>query len=179
MHMRSLRNRTLAAAAVGALTITGTALAAHPKSSTKYGGPTSAAKFNGFRSQVTFKVSSNGKQLKNFTYQSVGCYGSGGPLTKGVNYLAKAWNVHKLGTVNVAGSGSFYKHHVITRYVTGGQTTTTISTVSGAFKKAGTATGTIRFSQSVVTKGAPAVKPCGPVTVKFTATAAKPNYGGY
>lgn len=178
MHMRTLRNRTLAVAAVGALTITGTALAAHPKKSTKYGGPTSAAKFNGFRSQVTFKVSSSAKQLQNFTYQSIGCYGSGG-AKPGVNYLAKPWNVHKLGTVNVSSSGSFYRHHVITRYVTGGQTTTTITTVSGAFKKAGTATGTIRFSQSIATKGAPVAKPCGPVTVKFTATAAKPNFGGY
>src|SRR5690242_18828019 len=113
MHIKRFRNRTLAVAAVGALTITGTALAAHPHASKKYGGPTSAPKFNGYRSQVTFKVSGDAKRLLNFTYQSVGCSGSGGNLQSGVNYLKQADNVHKLGTVAVASNGTFAKHHVI------------------------------------------------------------------
>jgi hypothetical protein len=178
MHLRTFRSRTLAVAAIGALTITGTALAAQPTPTAKYGGPTSAKKFNGFRSQVTFKVSDTAKQLQNFTYQSVGCYGSGGGLKKGVNYLKKAWNEHKLGTVNVSSKGSFSKRHVITRYTSGTVTTTTITTISGTFKSPTKATGTIKFSQSLSGKGAPHVKPCGPVTVTFTATQAQ-QYGGY
>jgi hypothetical protein len=182
MHVRTFRNRTLALAAVGALTITGTALAAHPHASKKYGGPTSAHKLNGFRPQVTFKVSKDGKGLQNFTYQATSCYGSGGALKPGVNYLAKPFNEHKLGTISVSSSGAFSKHHVVTRYASGAQTTTTISTVSGSFKSATKAVGTIRYSQSISGKGVPVVKPCS-ATVTFTATQAKPaptgGYGGY
>ena len=47
MTLKTFRTRTLAVAAVGALTLAGTALAAHPKSAKKYGGTTSAAKLNG------------------------------------------------------------------------------------------------------------------------------------
>lgn len=177
MHIRRFRNRTLALAAAGALTITGTALAAHPHASKKYGGPTSATKFNGYRSQVTFKVSKDAKQLQNFTYQSIGCFGGGGALTKGVNYLKKAVNEHKLGTVAVSGSGTFSKKNVTTTYSSSAQTTTTKSTVSGHFKNAKTAVGTISFIQSVSGKGVPVIKPCtGKVT--FTATQAKPAFSG-
>ncbi len=179
MILRTFRGRTLAVAAVGALTLTGTALAAHPNASKKYGGPTSAKKFNGYRSQVTFKVAKDGKSLQNFTYQSVGCYGAGGNLQKGVNYLAKPWNVHKLGTISVASNGSFSRRNVLTRYTTQGYTTITKSTVAGRFTTSSKASGTISFTQSETgPKGVLVPRPCGPVKITFTATQAAPSGGG-
>ena len=75
MTLKTFRTRTLAVAAVGALTLTGTALAAHPKSSHE-------VRWNDLGGQgqwhsaptVTFKVSKDGKKLVNFTYQTVGCF---------------------------------------------------------------------------------------------------------
>jgi hypothetical protein len=177
MTLKTFRTRTLAVAAVTALTITGTALAARPNASKKYGGATSAKKFNGFRSQVTFKVSKDAKQLQNFTYQSVGCFTGFGGLKTGVNYLKQSFNEHKLGTIPVASGGSFSRKNVVTTFASAAQTTTTKSTVSGHFKNAKTAVGTITFTQSISGKSAPVVKPCsGKVT--FTATQAKPSSGG-
>ena len=180
MHITRFRNRTLAVAAVGALTITGTALAAHPHASKKYGGHTSAAPYNGYHSQVTFKVSKDAKRLLNFTYQSDGCYPSAGTLQPGVNYLKQPANVQNLGTIAVSSSGRFSKKNVITTYTSGAQTTTTKSTVSGRFKNAKTAVGTITFTQFYVLKGTPTpvVPPCGPVKVTFTATQAKSAFSG-
>ena len=178
MTLKTFRTRTLAVAAVGALTLTGTALAAHPKSAKKYGGSTSGAKLNGFTPKVTFKTSKDAKKLVNFTYQSTGCYGSGGRLTPGVNYLTKPWNVYALGTLNVSSKGTFSRKNITTTYTSGAQRTTTTSTVDGHFKNASTAVGTIKFTQSVSQKGGPAIKPCGPAKISFTATAAKASGGG-
>jgi hypothetical protein len=183
MTLKRFRTRTLAVAAVGALTLTGTALAAHPKSAKKYGGSTSSAKLNGFTPKVTFKTSKDAKKLVNLTYQSTGCYGSGGQLTPGVNYLTKPWNVHDLGTINVSSKGLFSRKNIRTTYTTGAQHTTTISAIDGHFKNASTAVGTITFTQSVAQKNGPVIKPCGPAKFSFTATAAKasgnPISGGY
>jgi hypothetical protein len=178
MNLKTMRARTLAVAAVGALTITGTALAAHPKSSKKYGGSTSAAKLNGFSPKVTFKTSKDGKKLVKFTYQSTGCFGSGGQLTPGVNYLAKPWNLHDLGTIGVSSKGTFSRKNIKTTYAVSGQTTTTTSSVDGHFKNASTAVGTITFTQSFTQKGVPPTKPCGPAKITFTAKAASASGGG-
>jgi hypothetical protein len=176
MPLNSFRGRTLAVAAVGALTLTGTALAAHPQASQKYAGPTSAAKYNGYRSQVTFTVSKDAKQLQNFTYQSTGCYRASGALRSGVNYLKKPANVHRLGTIGVSSNGTFSRKNSTTTYVSGTRRMTTTSSVSGHFKSSSTAVGTITFKQLLSTKAAQ-VKPCGPVKVTFTAKVVNP-WGG-
>jgi hypothetical protein len=178
MTLKTLRTWTLAVAAVGALTLTGTALAAHPKSAKKYGGSTSAAKLNGFAPKVTFKTSKDTKKLFNFTYQSTGCYGSGGQLTPGVNYLTKPWNLHDLGTIAVSSKGTFSRKNVTTTYTSGAQRTATTSSVTGHFKNASTAVGTITFTQTVFQKSGPQIKPCGPAKITFTAKAASSSGGG-
>jgi hypothetical protein len=178
MNLKTMRARTLAVAAVGALTITGTALAAHPKSSKKYGGSTSGPKLNGFSPKATFKTSKDGKKLVNFTYQSAGCFGFGGQLTPGVNYLARPDSVHNLGTIAVSGKGTFSRKNIKTPYTVSGQTTITTSSVVGHFKNAGTAVGTISFTQTFSQKGAPQGTPCGPVKLTFTAKAASSSGGG-
>ena len=165
MTLKTFRTRTLALAAVGALTLTGTALAAHPKSSTKYGGTTSEAKVNGKRPTVTFKVSKDGKKLVNFTYQTVGCFAGGQGGKQG------------LGTLTVSKSGAFSVKNALTKQTSAARTLSTKSTVSGKFKTSGTATGTITFTQSVSQKSGPQIKPCGPTKITFTAKAASSGGG--
>ncbi len=58
----------LAAGLSAALVVS--ALAAHPKAGKPYAGFTSGNAFNGFKPPVSFKVSSNGKQLLRFKYFS-------------------------------------------------------------------------------------------------------------
>lgn len=172
MSLRTFRTRAVALAAVGALTLTGTALAAHPKASKKYGGTTTEAKVHGKRPTVTFKVASNGRKLVNFTYQTAGCFTGGGETKQ------------RLGTLAVSGSGAFSARALVTRITTGARTLVTKSSVSGTFKSAGAATGTITYTQSVVVKGGPTIKPCGPRKLSFTAKVASPSTssgitGGY
>jgi hypothetical protein len=170
MTLRTFRTRTLTVAAVTALTITGTALAAHPKASQKYGGTTSAAKVNGKRPTVTFKVSKDGTKLVNFTYQARGCF-SGAAESK-----------QNLGTLKVSKSGSFAAKNAITRQTSATKTVSTKSTVSGDFKTSGRATGTITFTQTMSQKTGPQIKPCGPIKVTFSAKVASsssPISGGY
>ena len=180
MPLKRFRTRTLAVIAVSALTITGTAFAAtvHPHANKKYGGTTSEAKTNGKKPTVTFKTSKNGKQLLNFAYQTAGCFTivGGGSLNSG---LSK----QDVGTIAVGKSGSFSRKNVTTKRTSGLEQITTTSTVTGHFKKATVAVGTIVYKQTMSGKGVPMTKPCGPEKVTFTATQAKPapsgGYGGY
>jgi len=179
MSMKTFRSRTIALAAVGALTITGTALAAsvHPHANKKYGGTTSEAKTKGQKPAVTFKTSKNGTQLLNFTYQTAGCSAIAG--------VSASLTKQDLGTIAVGKSGTFSRKGATTKRSSGLSQTDTTSTVSGHFKNASTAVGTITFTQKLVGKGVPVSKSCGPEKVTFTATQAKPQqsggggYGGY
>lgn len=180
MPLKTFRTRTVAVVSAGALTLTGTAFAAavHPHANKKYDGSTSEAKTNGKKPKVTFKTSKNAKQLLNFTYQTAGCFTTVGTGTTGGP--AK----QDLGTINVGHSGAFSRKNVTTKSTSGLTQINTISTVSGHFKNATTAVGTITFTQKVSGKGVPLTKPCGPVKVSFKATQAKPQqsgggYGGY
>lgn len=166
MPLKTIRARVLALTAVAALTLTGTALAAHPKSGKKYGGTTTEAKVAGKRPTVTFKVSSNGRKLVNFTYQTVGCF-AGATAAK-----------QNLGSLAVSSSGAFSAHNVTTHRSSGAQVLVTKTSLSGKFKSSGTATGTITYSQSVVVKGGPQIKPCGPRKLSFTAKVASSSGGG-
>ena len=168
--MFSRLERAAALAAVVVLALAAVALAAQPKAGKKYAGTTSAHKLNGFKAAVTFKVSSTGGRILKFVYQDQGCFGSGGHLTPGVNYLAKPWNVHAVGAIKIGKNGKFSVKNVKSKYKVQNQTTVTTTSVSGKFKNGKTAVGTITFTQKFSLPGQPGSS-CGPATVTFKATA--------
>jgi hypothetical protein len=156
------------AAASLALALAAAALAAHPKKGHKYSGFVSASAINGFKPPVTFKVSSDGTKLLNFTYSSLGCEGAGG-FMPGVDYWTKPFAIKKVGTVKVAAaSGRFSVKNAKSTFVVSNQKTVTTTSVSGSFKNAKTATGTITFSQAISVNGG---LKCGPAKLTFSAKA--------
>ena len=165
-----LRSRLNVLCVVAALTliVAAAALAAHPKAGSKYSGFSSAAKVNSFRAPVSFKVSSGGTRLLVFKYGDVGCI-PGGTITG--NPYNSASGVIKVGTIAVSGTGSFSVKKAKSTYVnsTAGTTDVTKSTVTGKFKTAKTATGTITFTQHMTGPGGFA-KSCGPIHLTFKAT---------
>jgi len=160
------RSLVLAAtAALLALAICATALAAHPKAGKTYSGHTSAAKVNGFSAPVSFKVSSSGGKLLSFKYGHGGC-ATMGAQPPGNPYL-KSGAIANVGTVHVSSTGAFSVKKVKT--TTGSNPTFfTISSVSGKFKAAKTATGSITYSTGFTAPGI--THTCVTSTVTFTAT---------
>jgi hypothetical protein len=153
--------------AIAALTVVlaAAALAAHPKAGKKYSGFTSAAKVNGFRAPVSFKVSSSGGKLLSFKYGHAGC-ATMGPQPPGNPYL-KSGALANVGTVHVSSTGAFSIKNVKT--TTGSNPTFfTISSVTGKFKAAKTATGSITYSTGFTAPGI--THTCVTSTVTFTAT---------
>jgi hypothetical protein len=155
----------LAALTLG-LALAATALAAHPKAGRKYVGTTSQAKVNGFHAPVSFTVSTNGTQLKHFKYGSLGCQGAGGfrpgvsPYTGANLAPVRPLTVTAKGTFSIANS----KHSTKTKAGVP-TTTTTITSVTGKFVSAKSASGKITFSQKYVQPKSHFT--CGPVTLKF------------
>jgi hypothetical protein len=137
------------------------ALGASPKAGKLYTGPTSAS-YNGFTAPVSFTVSKNGRQLLSFKWAGGGCIGLGGP---GNAWTNREMN-YKVGRINVSRTGAFAVKNVkwTFRGKQGGHafTKVTTSTVTGRFKNATTATGTISFTQKIT-------KTCSG-KVSFTAT---------
>jgi hypothetical protein len=158
-----------AAATLLTLGLCATALAAHPKTGKRYAGFTGEPKLLGFGAPVGFKVSADGTKLLNFTYASLGCFGAGG-FKPGVSPFKNAYAIKQIGTVTVAANGHFSIKNAKSSFKVAKQTTITTSTISGRFKNARTAVGTITFGQkfkaSHVDGGS-----CGPVTVTFAAKA--------
>ena len=137
------------------------ALGASPKAGKLYTGPTSAS-YNGFTAPVSFTVSRNGRQLLAFKWAGGGCVGLGGPGNAWTNPEMN----YKVGTINVSRTGAFAVKNVKSTF-TGKHgahafTKVTTSTVTGRFKNATTATGTISFTMKIT-------KPCSAKTT-FTAT---------
>ena len=147
------------AAALG-LALAVDALAATPKPGTTFKGFTSVGAYNGYRATVSFKVSADGKQLLAFKWQAGGCIGMGGPG----NAYADPYNNYLVGTMPVSAPGTFSVKNV--KWVGTSQTPhkTTLSTVSGRFTSATTASGTIHYTQT----DASGAGPCSGVTT-FTA----------
>ncbi len=152
------RSLVLAAAALLVLALCATALAAHPMAGKTYSGYTSAAKINGFSAPVSFKVSSNGKELLTFEYGNIGCIAY--PVTG--NPYANATGLIKVGTIAVSGKGSFSVTNENSREGVK-------STIVGKFKTAKTITGKIKFTQHETGPGG-FNKSCGPIDLTFTAT---------
>jgi len=71
--------RKLVAITVSAtsLVLAASAPAVLPTPSKKFEGVTSEHGINGFKPTVTFKTSTGGRALRNFVFQTVGCFGHG------------------------------------------------------------------------------------------------------
>lgn len=146
----------LAAAALSLVPAAG-AFAAAPKAGRLYTGFTSAPAYHGFTAPVNFTVSRSGRQLLGFRWAGGGCIGLGGPG----NAWTNAFLNYRLGTINVSRAGTFSVKKVRSTNRQGRTVKVTISTVTGRFKTATTATGTIRFTQRIT-------GPCSG-SVRFTA----------
>lgn len=169
-----------ALAALIAVAVAATALAASPKKGARFKGTLAYSgtqiKIGKFSAPVSFKVSSSGKQVLSFKYGDLGCFGYGGFGTK--NPFTFPGVIKHFGARSVSSSGAFSAPATKSTYKASGGTgkskfhdsTTTTSSLSGRFTSAKRATGTITFSQSDVYNGH---KPttCGPVTLTFSAKA--------
>lgn len=153
-------------ALVAALSVllVGTALAAHPKAGKSYSGFNTQGAVNGFRPPVSFKVSSDGRQLLGFKYSAGDCGGMGGPG----NPWKNPGFLRKVGTIKVDSKGNFSVKNAKSTAIAPGSsppvTSHTSSTVSGSFKTAKKATGTIIMKVTIGSHGCPARR------LSFTAT---------
>jgi hypothetical protein len=172
---RSLPGAALAALIV--LAVAAVALAASPKKGAKFKGTLSNSagplKYGKYSDPMSFKVSSSGTKLLSFKWGTLGCFGSGGPVTSNP-YLSK-YAAHHFGAISVSASGSFSAPATKSTYkVSGGSgkskytsITTTTSSLTGQFTSSKRASGTITFSQKDVYNGRSSS--CGPATLTFTA----------
>jgi hypothetical protein len=164
---------TAGAVATAALSLglSASALAAHPKTGKRYSGFSSEPKLLGFGAPLSFRVSADGTKLLNFTYTSLGCFGAGG-FKPGVSPFKSPYAIQKLGTVAVAKNGHFSVKNAKGSYTfPGGRSKIiTTTTVTGQFKTARTATGTVTFTQqSRFSHSKPGS--CGPADFTFSAKA--------
>lgn len=137
------------------------ALAAVPKAGKTYKGWDSAPKYNGYKAAVTFKVATNGKQVRGFVWQGGGCLGLGGPG----NAWADPYNNYKAATIPITRTGTFTIVNAKWTSSYHSPRKTTTFTVKGKFATPAKATGTIRYSSTDADGGGP----CGE-TLTFTAT---------
>ncbi len=165
------RNRISRLRAVGVVLVAGlsvllvgSALAARPKAGKSYAGFVAGMSFNGFKAPVSFKVSSDGKRLLGFKYSAGDCGGMGGP---GDPWTNPAF-ILKVGTIKVDSKGNFLvkdaKWKVIEPGTSPPLTKHSSSTVSGRFKTAKKATGTITLKVTIGSHSCPTNK------LSFTAT---------
>lgn len=145
---RTTTPRVLIAVVAAALSllVVVSALAAHPKAGKTYTGFISAPPNNGHKPPVSFKVSRDGKRLLGFKWAGFGCVGGGGPGNPWTN----PYNNYKVGTLKVSKSGTFSVKNVkSTQHQHGAPTKITFSSVSGRFRTAKKAAGTIRVTQKI------------------------------
>lgn len=163
------RSRILIAVLVTALglLLAAAALAAHPTAGKAYAGDTAAPAINGFRGPVTFTVSSGASSLLAFQYGNIGCIPAG---TITGNPYTSAAAIIKVGTLTVSATGHFSITGATFTYANtkAGTKTVTTTAVTGKFKTAKSATGTITFTQHLTGVGGFS-KSCGPLAMKFTA----------
>ena len=105
--------------------------------------------FNGFKPPVSFNVSSDGKRLLGFKYSAGDCGGMGGP---GDPWIHPEF-VRKVGTIKVDSKGNFSVKNAKWKVVISGSnppvTKYSYSSVSGHFKTARKATGTITLKVKI------------------------------
>jgi hypothetical protein len=144
------------------LVLAAAALAAHPTAGRKYTGFTSVAKVNGFRAPVSFTVSSSGSKLLSFKYGNLGCPSQSGPT--GDPYTGGHAAITTVGMIHVSSAGTFS----VKNLKSGSSPTYTISSVTGKFKTAKTATGSIKLVNWFSVPGN--THRCGSSSATFTAT---------
>ena len=143
------RNRTpriaiVALAVTLSLAVAVGALAALPTPGKAFTGFMSVGPYRGFKAKVSFKVSSNGKQVLAFNWQAGGCIGMGGPG----NAYADPYNNYRVATIPVSATSTFSVANAKWTSSHHSPAKTTIFTVNGRFTTAKTATGTIHYTQT-------------------------------
>lgn len=137
---------TVALAATLSAALSASALAAQPEPGKAYKGFTSGPTFNGYRPPISFKVGAAGKSLRHFKYAGR-CDGIGGIGGNGDPWV-NALFVIKVGTIPVTSKGRFSVKNVKWTADEFGTPKTTTSTVTGHFKTAAKAVGSIKFTQT-------------------------------
>jgi hypothetical protein len=154
-----MRRLIVTTALVGSLVLAASALAALPAKRSIFKGVTSEHKVNGYKPTVQFTVPAGGRFLRNFVFQTLGCFGSGA-FPVGVDpFIETPWRVK---SVPVGKTGAYSATVKATSPTPDSGNLT--ATISGSFRGAKKVVGKIAFSQ--VQSGAE----CGPRTVKFIAT---------
>jgi hypothetical protein len=155
-----MRTLVLSTAVLTALALAASSLAVMPRARASFTGVNLSEKpVNGFRPTVRFTVTANGKTLRNFEFQTLGCFGVGN-FAVGVDpYAEMPW---KVASIPVGKLGTFTATKVKpkTAFPDGIKMT---ATITGKFAKTDQTTGTISYSMSQY--GAT----CGPKKLKFNA----------
>lgn len=141
------------------LVVAATALAVTPKKGAKFSGTakgtvTFATSFTA-KDPLSFKTSSNGKAIDDFTFKDTICdFAKVSQAAVGTIKVSNGkFSVSKLKTKSVANSTDSGKAYWIV-------------TVSGKFTSPTTATGKLTYTE----KGTPVGSSCGPIKLSFTAT---------
>lgn len=154
-----MRRLIVSSAVAASLVLTASTFAALPSQKAKFNGVTNEHPINGYKATVTFTSPAGGRFLKNFVFQTLGCFGVGS-FPVGVDpFIEMPWRVASI-PVSTTGSYTLKASPTSTAPDAGKM----VATISGSFTSASTITGKITFSQAQ--SGAT----CGPKTVKFTAS---------
>jgi hypothetical protein len=155
-----MRTLVVVTTIVASLVLAASALAVLPAARTKFAGTTSERPINGFRATVTFAAGPGGRTIRNFVFQTLGCFGTGAFPAGTDPYAEEPWRVASI-PVDAKGAFSAAVKPVGSGIDAGKMT----AKISGSFTGATKVAGKITFSQ--VQSGSD----CGPQTVKFAAAA--------
>jgi ribosomal protein L28 len=148
VHKLTARWRMIAViVAALSLVVAAAALAAKPLAGKRYTGLTSGRSVNGWKPAVSFRVSSNRKQLRAFNWRGA-CrrIDSPPPPNTPPGWIDPGFK-HNVGKVHVGNNGTFSVKNAKQRRDFGPHgSEVTISAVNGRFKTSKTAAGTIRFT---------------------------------
>jgi hypothetical protein len=161
-----VRKLVIALAAAAALVLTASAVAVLPQKG-KFAGTTNAHGIAGFKDGVTFSVINGGKTLHDFTFGTLGCFGTGA-FPVGVDPYALATSVGTVQTIPVGPKGTFLV--TAKAHFADANDTTTTAVIQGTFSSAKAVKGTITITQTDTSKDK-----CGPSKLTFTAAPGVPD----
>ena len=159
-----MRKLVIVFAAAAALVLAASAFAVLPQKG-KWAGTTNLHG-NGFQDGVVFSVINNGLTLHDFSFGTLGCFGTGA-FPVGVDPYALATSVGTVKTIAVTAKGTFNATTEPHFAETDGVTTTAV--ISGTFTMTAVK-GTI-----VITQVDKQTDKCGPTKMKFTAAPGVPD----
>jgi len=157
-----MRTLVVITALLGALVLAVSAFAVIPRARASFTGMNKSEKpINGFRPNVTFNVTANGRTLTKFEFETLGCFGIG-RFPAGVDpYSESQWRVAK---VPVGKLGNF--NAVVRPVLLLPDGTKMVARIKGTFAKPDQTAGTITYTMSINGSA------CGPRTIKFNARVA-------